>query len=146
MEELRALCAKYPARLIFTSTRQVSSGSSCPGARTCPPRRIGRRREAPRACSSRIDCLPSYAQMSAALRRLTRPSSGRQRNPAASRTRLHLSRTPRRPMRGQTPRHSTFRKWWCDLILPFVRRFTHEPVLHLVDSCSSHGDLVDDRG
>ncbi|CAB1098723.1 unnamed protein product [Ectocarpus sp. CCAP 1310/34] len=41
---------------------------------------------------------------------------------------------------------ATFLKWWLEVFLPFVRRFTHEPVLLLMDGCSSHGDLVDDRG
>lgn len=39
---------------------------------------------------------------------------------------------------------ATFRKWWREVFLPFVRRFTHEPVLLLMDGCSSHADLVDD--
>ena len=41
---------------------------------------------------------------------------------------------------------ATFLKWWIEVFLPFIRRFTHEPVLLLMDGCSSHGDLVDDRG
>ena len=41
---------------------------------------------------------------------------------------------------------ATLLKWWLEVFLPFVRRFTHESVLLLMDSCSSHGDLVDDRG
>ncbi|CAB1097844.1 unnamed protein product [Ectocarpus sp. CCAP 1310/34] len=40
---------------------------------------------------------------------------------------------------------ATFLKWWLEVFLPFVRRFTHEPVLLMMDGCSSHGDLVDDR-
>lgn len=40
----------------------------------------------------------------------------------------------------------TFSKWWCQVFLPFIRRLTHEPVLLLMDGCSSHSDLVDDRG
>ena len=41
---------------------------------------------------------------------------------------------------------ATFLKWWREVFLPFVRRFTHEPVLLLMDGCSSHAELVDDRG
>ena len=32
------------------------------------------------------------------------------------------------------------------LFLPPIRRWTHLPVLLLMDDCSSHSDLVDDRG
>ncbi|CAB1101968.1 unnamed protein product [Ectocarpus sp. CCAP 1310/34] len=41
---------------------------------------------------------------------------------------------------------ATFLTWWLVVFLPFVRRFTHKPVLLLMDGCSSHSDLVDDRG
>ena len=39
---------------------------------------------------------------------------------------------------------ATFLKWWRKVFLPFVRRFTHEPVLLMMDGCSSHADLADD--
>ena len=39
---------------------------------------------------------------------------------------------------------ATFLKWWREVFLPFVRRFTHKPVLLLMDGCSSHADPVDD--
>lgn len=41
---------------------------------------------------------------------------------------------------------ATFLKWWQQVFLPFIRRTTHLPVLLLMDGCSSHADLVDDRG
>ena len=40
----------------------------------------------------------------------------------------------------------TFRSWWHQVFLPFIRRWTHLPVLLLMDACSSHDDLIDDRG
>ena len=40
----------------------------------------------------------------------------------------------------------TFRKWWKKVFLPHIRRTTHHPVLLLMDGCSSHEDLEDDRG
>lgn len=41
---------------------------------------------------------------------------------------------------------ATFLKWWKEVFLPFIRRWTHLPVLLLMDGCSSHDDLVDDKG
>ena len=41
---------------------------------------------------------------------------------------------------------ATFRKWWNEVFLPFVRKWTHDPVLLLMDGCKSHGDLVDPLG
>lgn len=40
----------------------------------------------------------------------------------------------------------TLRKWWSEVFLPFVRKWTHEPVLLLMDSCLSHGELEDPTG
>lgn len=40
----------------------------------------------------------------------------------------------------------TFKKWWQEVFLPFIRRWTHDPVLLLMDGCSSHGDLIDPVG
>lgn len=40
----------------------------------------------------------------------------------------------------------TFQKWWKQVFLPYARRHTHRPVLLIMDGCSSHSDLVDDRG
>ena len=41
---------------------------------------------------------------------------------------------------------ATFLKWWQQVFLSFIRRWTHLPVLLLVDGWSSRSDLVDDRG
>lgn len=41
---------------------------------------------------------------------------------------------------------ATFKKWWLEVFIPFIRKWTHEPVLLLMDGCASHGDLVDPRG
>lgn len=41
---------------------------------------------------------------------------------------------------------ATFRKWWLEVFLPHIRRTTHRPVLLLMDGCSSHEDLEDDKG
>lgn len=40
----------------------------------------------------------------------------------------------------------TFRKWWLQVFLPHIRRTTNLPVLLLMDGCSSHEDLEDDKG
>ncbi|CAB1105502.1 unnamed protein product [Ectocarpus sp. CCAP 1310/34] len=40
---------------------------------------------------------------------------------------------------------TVFLKWWRE-IFPFVRRLTNEPVLLLMDGCSSHADVADERG
>ena len=40
---------------------------------------------------------------------------------------------------------TTFGSWWQQVFLPFIRRLTQLPVLLLMDGCSSHDDLVDDR-
>ena len=40
----------------------------------------------------------------------------------------------------------TFRSWWHQDFLPFTRRWNHFPVLLLMDGCSSHEDLLNDRG
>lgn len=40
---------------------------------------------------------------------------------------------------------ATFRKWWLQVFLPHIRRTTHRPVLLLMDGCSSHEDLQDDK-
>lgn len=41
---------------------------------------------------------------------------------------------------------ATFKKWWLEVFIPFIRQWTHEPVLLLMDGCASHGNLVDPRG
>ncbi|CAB1113054.1 unnamed protein product [Ectocarpus sp. CCAP 1310/34] len=40
---------------------------------------------------------------------------------------------------------AAFLKWWREFFLPFVGHLTHEPVLLLMDGCSSHADLEVDR-
>lgn len=40
----------------------------------------------------------------------------------------------------------TFRRWWLEVFLPFVRRWTRLEVLCLVDGCSSHDLLEDPEG
>lgn len=37
----------------------------------------------------------------------------------------------------------TFRKWWLEVFLPFVRRWTHEPVLLLINGSLSYGGMED---
>ena len=39
----------------------------------------------------------------------------------------------------------TFKTWWLEVFLPFIRRWTHLPMLLLMDGCSSHDSLVDSR-
>ena len=41
---------------------------------------------------------------------------------------------------------ATFKKWWLEVFIPFIRHWTHLPVLRLIDGCASHEDLVDPRG
>lgn len=41
---------------------------------------------------------------------------------------------------------ATFKRWWLEVFLPFIRQWTHLPVLLLMDGCASHEDLVDPRG
>lgn len=41
---------------------------------------------------------------------------------------------------------ATFKKWWLEAFLPFVRRWTHLPVLLLMDGRASHDELVDTKG
>ena len=43
------------------------------------------------------------------------------------------------------PDGPTFKKWWLEVFLPFIRRWTHLPVLLLMGGCSSHDSLVDSR-
>ena len=41
---------------------------------------------------------------------------------------------------------ATFKKWWLEVFISFIRQWTHLPVLLLMDGCASHEDLVDPRG
>lgn len=41
---------------------------------------------------------------------------------------------------------ATFKLWWLEVFIPFIRHWTHQPVLLLMDGCASHEDLVDPRG
>ena len=74
------------------------------------------------------DRLRSCAPMQTALPTWTWRSSARRKTRAASRSHLALSSTSRRPMHGQTL--ITFRKWWKEVFLPFIRRWTTLPVTH----------------
>ena len=41
---------------------------------------------------------------------------------------------------------ATFKKWWLEAFIPFIRQWTHLPVLLLMNGCASPEDLVDPRG
>lgn len=41
---------------------------------------------------------------------------------------------------------ATFKKWWLQVPIPFIRKWTHLPVLCLMDGCASHVILVDPTG
>ena len=38
---------------------------------------------------------------------------------------------------------ATFKKYWLEVFIPFIRQWTHLPVLLLMDGCASHEDFVD---
>ena len=40
---------------------------------------------------------------------------------------------------------TTFNKWWQEVFIPFIRKWTHLPVLLLMDGCASHDQLVDPK-
>lgn len=40
----------------------------------------------------------------------------------------------------------TFKKWWLEVFIPFIRSWTHLPVLSLMDGCVSHDLLADPKG
>lgn len=40
---------------------------------------------------------------------------------------------------------ATFKQWWLEVFIPFIRQWTHLPVLLLMDGCASHDLLVDPK-
>lgn len=39
-----------------------------------------------------------------------------------------------------------FKKWWLEVVIPFIRKWTHLRVLYLIDGYASHDLLVDPTG
>ena len=83
MEEIRALCAKYPARFIFNVDVTGLQWKLMPRRTYLSTKEDRKTARGSKSMYFRIDCLPSCAAMPTALLRLTWPSSGVQSNPAA---------------------------------------------------------------
>lgn len=144
MEEVRALCEKYPARFIFNVDETGLQWKLMP---RCTYLSVSEDRKTARGSKSMYfkDRLSAYMCCNA---------DGTAKVDMAI---IGKAKEPRCFKDGASPLKyfsqsnawsdsATFLKWWREVFLPFVRRFTHEPVLLLMDGCSSHGDLVDDRG
>ena len=143
MDEMKALCAKYPARFIFNVDETgiqwklmprrtyLSSSENRKTARGSKGMGFKDRLSAIMCCNA-----DGTGKVDLAI-------IGKAKEPRC----LKGNNCPL-PYFSQTNAWSdtaTFLKWWREVFLPFVRGFTHEPVLLLMDGCSSHADLVDDR-
>ncbi|CAB1099057.1 unnamed protein product [Ectocarpus sp. CCAP 1310/34] len=144
MDEVRALCAKYPARFIFNVDETGLQWKLLP-RRTYLS--TSEDRKTARGSKSMYfkDRLSAFMCCNAdGTAKVDMAIIGRAKEP-----RCFKSAPSPLKYYSQTNAWSdsaTFLKWWLQVFLPFVRRFTHEPVLLLMDGCASHGDLVDDRG
>ncbi|CAB1111078.1 unnamed protein product [Ectocarpus sp. CCAP 1310/34] len=144
MEEIRALCEKYPARFIFNVDETglqwklmprrtyLSTSEDRKTARGSKSMHFKDRLSAIMCCNA-----DGTAKVDMAI-------IGRAKEP-------RCFKNGGSPLKyfSQTNAWSdsaTFLRWWLEVFLPFLRRFTHEPVLLLMDGCSSHSHLVDDRG
>ncbi|CAB1110321.1 unnamed protein product [Ectocarpus sp. CCAP 1310/34] len=144
MEELKALCAKYPARLIFNVDETGLQWKLMP-RRTYLSNLEDRKTARGSKGMFFKDRLSAIMCANAdGTAKVDMSIIGKAKGPRC------FNDTPS-PLKYFSQANAwsdtaTFRKWWCEVFLPFVRRFTHEPVLLLMDGCASHGDLVDDRG
>ena len=144
MEEIRALCAKYPARFIF-NVDEIGLQWKLMPSRTYLSTKEDRKTTRGSKSMYFKDPLSAIMCCNAdGTAKVDMAIIGSAKQPRC----LKGVASPVKYF-AQTNAWSdsaTFLKWWLEVFLPFVRRFTHEPVLLLMDGCSSHGDLVDDRG
>ncbi|CAB1103823.1 unnamed protein product [Ectocarpus sp. CCAP 1310/34] len=144
MGEIRALCEKYPARFIFNvdetglqwklmpKRTYLSTSENRKTARGSKSMHLKDRLAAIMCCNA-----DGTAKVDMAI-------IGRAKEPRCFKNGGSPLQVLLADNAGSDS--ATFLKWWLEVFLPFVRRFTHEPVLLLMDGCSSHSDLVDDRG
>ena len=144
MEEVRSLCAKYPARFIFNVDETGIQWKLM-------PRRTYLSSSEDRKKARGSKSMYFKDRMSAIM------CSNADGTAKVDMAIIGRSKVPRCFTDAPSPLKyfsqanawsdsATFLKWWLEVFLPFIRRFTHEKVLLLMDGCSSHGDLVDDRG
>lgn len=144
LEEVRAACEKYPARNIFNVDETGIQWKLMPRRTYLTP---GEDKKTVRGTKgmnfkdrvSAIVCGNADGTAKVGLTLI-----GRAANPRCFRKRAcPLKYFSQSNAWSDT---ATFLKWWKEVFLPFIRRWTHEPVLLLMDGCSSHADLVDPRG
>lgn len=144
MEELRALCAKYPARLIFNVDETGLQWKLMPRRTYLSNLEDRKTARGSKGMFFKDRLSTIMCANTDGTAKVDMSIIGKAKGPRC------FNDTPS-PLKYFSQANAwsdtaTFRKWWCEVFLPFVRRFTHEPALLLMDGCVSHGDLVDDRG
>lgn len=144
MEEIRALCAKFPPRFIFNVDETGIQWKIMP-RRTYLSNHEDRKTTRGSKGMTFKDRVSAFVCCNAdGTAKVDMAIIGKSKEPrcfrAAASPLKYFSQT------NAWSDTATFLKWWGEVFLPFIRRYTNEPVLLLMDGCSSHADLVDDRG